>query len=543
MSNDLTPEEYEILYGTPPPLSPILPPSQPALADRLLDEDTDNQGSTNKQPPPDSPLLGCLMLFVAAAFLIGGCSALFGGDEEPLTAEQIRVEIDALEEAIDGDSDEVRTIELREGHLFINIVLGRPILDDPLNSFSGDVVDIAWDVVKSDLPYETLQIAVDSPQHRAEFVRVLDMTFDRAALDSVDDWPSLNEVRFTERESVRYERNDLYFGENEAPSPGQDTKPESSPTTVDSTICSVQGSAIPIDRSCFVYWPLTIESGELWCVDFNVFFVDEFGTEYGVNGNASGQEDRFADIELLLTDNPTERSALDDFIAFATEIPGCAINGVPGHILPSAQQTTTLPQQPTGAILGAVQGTAVCLDALGDLETGQPGPGSGIPIPNFIDLQRVELTVTESELLVRWETAGEIPTNIAQRAESGIEAGSFVVNMWTEDIGFLPEGQSFRSVLLVIDFGEEGVFAGHESSGDGAFGSVFEAEGEFVFEGNIATAVFAIANLAAMPAEFNWTSSIEATVFGDQTDPSSFAVASDSACPSIADQGQPFPSE
>ena len=170
------------------------------------------------------------------------------------------------------------------------------------------------------------------------------------------------------------------------------------------------------------------------------------------------------------------------------------------------------------------------------LTLDSPEPAFGAPLE--VDLVAVELQVTATQVVVRWQTAGVVPANLGQAGESPVEVGSYTAMLWSEDPTIVSVEEPIRRVNLIadIDFGEiTALVTGTEPSLRGT-----SRAGEVAFEGDSIVATFAIGDLGAFPAEFNWTATVRTGLVDNPAAPNNFGVAQDNACPSFDDFGERF---
>ena len=146
----------------------------------------------------------------------------------------------------------------------------------------------------------------------------------------------------------------------------------------------------------------------------------------------------------------------------------------------------------------------------------------------------VELQVTATQVVVRWQTAGVVPANLGQAGESPVEVGSYTAILWSEDPTIVSADEPIRRVNLIadIDFGEiTALVTGTEPSLRGT-----SRAGEVAFEGDSIVATFAIGDLGAFPAEFNWTATVRTGLVDNPAAPSNFGVAQDDACTDLGER-------
>ena len=197
--------------------------------------------------------------------------------------------------------------------------------------------------------------------------------------------------------------------------------------------------------------------------------------------------------------------------------------------------TTSTPQAAVaGSLIGSVEGTSLCQDSAGDvmLTLDSPEPAFGAPLE--VDLVAVELKVTATQVVIRWQTAGVVPANLGQAGESPVEVGSYTAILWSEDPTIVSADEPIRRVNLIadIDFGEiTALVTGTEPSLRGT-----SRAGEVAFEGDSIVATFAIGDLGAFPAEFNWTATVRTGLVDNPAAPSNFGVAQDDACTDLGER-------
>ena len=197
--------------------------------------------------------------------------------------------------------------------------------------------------------------------------------------------------------------------------------------------------------------------------------------------------------------------------------------------------TTSTPQAAVaGSLIGSVEGTSLCQDTAGDvmLTLDSPEPAFGAPLE--VDLVAVELKVTATQVVVRWQTAGVVPANLGQAGESPVEVGSYTATLWSEDPNIVSAEEPIRRVNLIadIDFGEiTALVTGTEPSLRGT-----SRAGEVAFEGDSIVATFAIGDLGAFPAEFNWTATVRTGLVDNPAAPNNFGVAQDDACTDLGER-------
>ena len=197
--------------------------------------------------------------------------------------------------------------------------------------------------------------------------------------------------------------------------------------------------------------------------------------------------------------------------------------------------TTSTPQAAVaGSLIGSVEGTSLCQDTAGDvmLTLDSPEPAFGAPLE--VDLVAVELKVTATQVVIRWQTAGVVPANLGQAGESPVEVGSYTAILWSEDPTIVSADEPIRRVNLIadIDFGEiTALVTGTEPSLRGT-----SRAGEVAFEGDSIVATFAIGDLGAFPAEFNWTATVRTGLVDNPAAPSNFGVAQDDACTDLGER-------
>ena len=205
-------------------------------------------------------------------------------------------------------------------------------------------------------------------------------------------------------------------------------------------------------------------------------------------------------------------------------------------------QTTTPapPAAPAGSLVGTLAGSSLCQDPAGDVLVVVEPPGTSIAAPDAVDLVSVELTVSSTEVVVRWQTAAEIPADFGQLGASPVEVGSFSVTLWSDAPGVVSPDEPIRRVNLIvdIDFGDvTGLVTG---SGPSLRNN--SRTGAITFDGDSIVGTFAVSDLGQLPAEFNWTGAVRVGLAAASPEGAeSFATASDSACAPFEDSGQPFP--
>lgn len=205
-------------------------------------------------------------------------------------------------------------------------------------------------------------------------------------------------------------------------------------------------------------------------------------------------------------------------------------------------QTTTPapPAAPAGSLVGTLAGSSLCQDPAGDVLVVVEPPGTSIAAPDAVDLVSVELTVSSTEVVVRWQTAAEIPADFGQLGASPVEVGSFSVTLWSDAPGVVSPDEPIRRVNLIvdIDFGDvTGLVTG---SGPSLRNN--SRTGAITFDGDSIVGTFAVSDLGQLPAEFNWTGAVRVGLAAANPEGAeSFATASDSACAPFEDSGQPFP--
>jgi len=206
-------------------------------------------------------------------------------------------------------------------------------------------------------------------------------------------------------------------------------------------------------------------------------------------------------------------------------------------------QTTTpaSPAAPAGSLVGTLAGSSLCQDPAGDVLVVVEPPGTSIAAPDAVDLVSVELTVSSTEVVVRWQTAAEIPADFGQLGASPVEVGSFSVTLWSDAPGVVSPDEPIRRVNLIvdIDFGDvTGLVTG---SGPSLRNN--SRAGAVAFDGDSIVGTFAVSDLGQLPAEFNWTGAVRVGLVAAASPEGveSFATASDSACAPLEVSGQPFP--
>lgn len=526
----------------PPP--PVIPTGRDAAESQA--------GASSKQ--------GCLVFFVVGVLALGLLGALVdtftndqvavGGTGSTTTTQSPELFAD-LEEEISDDSDRVDAVRMDGSTLVIETFMRFPVFRGGPAGFSDEVRDIAQDVSKSEIQFETLEIAVRSELQDGERSvegEVLRARWSRQTVDS-QDW-SEDPERFLLNSSDSVDISEPGFSSGElqiASAVSPTTTAEQAPTTSQAPatteqergMCVLSGSSIPIDRSCFVNWPLTVESGDLRCVDFDVFFVSPDGERFAVNGNARGSDD-FSDIFDIVTDDPTERSEIQSFINFAASIPGCEIGGLGEHVVPGAAQTTTSAPAFAGSRLGEITGASACTDDEADIAISTLYPEAGIVPPSYLDLRAVELTVTDLILQVSWTMGSDIPSTIGQAGVATVEFGSWSVLLWSNDRAALPADEELRALILAVDFSSTGISAVHEGFGSESF-DYLGGSGNYELSGNTMIATFDIESLGEIPSSFEWTAATQGSVLADPSDPNIFSIADDNACGSFGNGGTQFP--
>ena len=207
---------------------------------------------------------------------------------------------------------------------------------------------------------------------------------------------------------------------------------------------------------------------------------------------------------------------------------------------PQPEQTTAPRTSSTAApaiadgLLGSLRGTSACRDESNDVVI--EASFAARP-PEYFDLLNVELTVSDSNLEVRWDTDGPFPTDIEEPGASEVEFGSYAVVLLTEDAEFLPADEASRRLRLIVDILDEGVQVGHQVAG-----APYSAQGEVSFTSSTMTATYALRDLGEMPAAFTWNAFTEVVLRENASDPgSNLAIANDFACPMLIDGGAQFP--
>ena len=223
----------------------------------------------------------------------------------------------------------------------------------------------------------------------------------------------------------------------------------------------------------------------------------------------------------------------------------------PAEAAPAETEATTTTTTPTtttsippaaaagSSLIGSVTGTSVCQDPAGDVVLELEAPTPAFDAPDAVDLVSVELTVSATQVIVRFQTAGQVPANFGQAGESPVEVGSYTVMLWSEDPGIVSAEEPIRRVNLIadLDFGEVTAFV----TGTGPSLQNNRRDGEIAFDGDSIVITFAVGDLGVLPGEFNWTATARTGVVDNPADPGNFAVALDSACPSFDDFGERFP--
>lgn len=201
---------------------------------------------------------------------------------------------------------------------------------------------------------------------------------------------------------------------------------------------------------------------------------------------------------------------------------------------------TTPAPAPVGSQVGAVAGTSVCQDPVGDVMLVFDVPDEPeFAAPAVTDLVEAELTVSATQVVVRWRTSEQVPTIIGQPGESTFQVGSYGVTLWSDDPSVVTADEPFRRVNLIADIGFGDLAA--VSTGTDPSLRNNPGTGELALDGDSIVATFAIAALGDFPAEFNWTAFVAAGVLNDAVEPTNFASARDEACASFEDSGEPFP--
>ena len=202
---------------------------------------------------------------------------------------------------------------------------------------------------------------------------------------------------------------------------------------------------------------------------------------------------------------------------------------------------TTLPAAAAaGSLVGAIPGSSVCQDPAGDAVVMLDIPEPVIGAPGAVDLIEVELTISATQVVVRWRSAGEVPENLGEAGVSPVEIGSYSATLWSDDPSIVSPEEPIRRVNLIADVDFRGVVA--VATGTGPSFDDGPRSGEIAFDGDSIVATFPIGDLGEFPAEFNWTSLVRVGLVDDPAAPANFATSSDSACPSFDMGGQRFPS-
>ena len=200
--------------------------------------------------------------------------------------------------------------------------------------------------------------------------------------------------------------------------------------------------------------------------------------------------------------------------------------------------TSIPPAAAAGSLIGAVEGRSLCQDPAGDVMLTLDSPEPAFGAPAVVDLVAAELIVSATQVVVRWQTAGEVPANLGQAGESPVEVGSYTATLWSEDPTIISAEEPIRRVNLIadIDFGEIAALV----TGTGPSLQNAQRTGTVTFEGDSIVATFAVGDLGALPAEFNWTATVRTGLVDNPAAPQNFGVAQDDACPSFNDFGERF---